>query len=82
MDEVTKRWNSKAQKLVGCKIVAASYMSKDEAEAIGWSRRPLVIQLDNDALLMAASDDEGNEAGAIFVDFKGGGLPSCFPVIR
>lgn len=70
-DERDKYWNDMAKQLVGRKIVAASYMSAEEADATGWSHRAVVLQLDDHSLLFPQSDDEGNDAGVLFHQRKG-----------
>jgi hypothetical protein len=63
----TTIWNDKAKALlVGRKIVAASYMTQEEADDMGWYSRPLVIQLDDGTLIFSSADDEGNNGGALF----------------
>lgn len=52
--------------LIGHTINAVRYMTHAEAEQMGWSSRPLVIQLSNGNLLIPSSDDEGNDGGALF----------------
>jgi hypothetical protein len=75
LQEVEQRWDETARKaLMGRTIVGVSYMSRDEAEASYWSGRALVLQLDNGALLFPQSDDEGNNAGALYVQHPSGGM--------
>lgn len=71
------RWNKAARELLqGRTIVKVGYMSEEEAEAMGWSARPIVIELDNGLLLYPSMDDEGNDGGALFTsDEKTPGLP-------
>ena len=52
--------------LVGREIVGVRYASDDETGALGWTRRALVVMLDNGHLVWAAADEEGNDAGALF----------------
>ncbi len=59
---------AQAQSLVGRKIVAVRWMSADETEAMGWSYRSPILILDNGAFIGAQSDDEGNDAGALFTE--------------
>lgn len=71
------RWNERARyMLVGSTITAASYMSQAEADAAGFSHRPLVLELDNGRLLFPMADDEGNDGGALVAD------DFTFPVLR
>lgn len=61
--EIESEW---VDKLVGHTILNIRYMSEEEASAMGWDRRPLVLELSNSHVVFAASDDEGNDAGALF----------------
>lgn len=56
--------------LVGRRIARVRYMSRAEANESLWKNRPLVIELDDGALIHASCDEEGNDAGVIFVDTK------------
>lgn len=62
-----KEWAKHAElHLKGRTIVDVRYMTTQEAEVMGWSYRPVVLQLDNGALLFPSQDDEGNDAGTLF----------------
>ena len=52
--------------LVGRRIKEVRYLTKDEAEQMYWSKRPLVIIFDNGSYMFASADDEGNNGGALF----------------
>jgi hypothetical protein len=73
MDELNKRdtdayWNEQAAaQLTGRKIERARYMNKAEARGMGWNARSVVLELDNGAVVIVQSDDEGNDAGALLV---------------
>jgi hypothetical protein len=54
--------------LVGRKIIAVSYLTVEEARGMGWTRRPLVITLDDGTNVFSSCDDEGNDGGALFTD--------------
>lgn len=56
--------------LVGRKITGVRYQTQEEAEGLGWYSRALVITLDDGAQLIPSADDEGNNAGAIFTNYK------------
>lgn len=59
-------WNTKAAEwLVGRTIVAASYMTVEEAKDMDWSCRPVILELDNGDVIIPQADDEGNDGGAL-----------------
>ena len=75
-----KIWQEKASKmLTGAQIKSVRYATEAEMNQIGWSKRPLIIVLDNGVQIYASSDDEGNEAGSLFTNIKS--LPTI-PAIR
>jgi phosphorylcholine metabolism protein LicD len=51
--------------LVGKKIKDVQYMTAENADEMGWDRRPLIIIFDDDTYIFAQSDDEGNEGGVL-----------------
>jgi len=79
--QVENYWEGMANKnLLGKKIVSVRYLSKREMEAMGWFKRSVVIQLDDGSIFFPSSDDEGNDAGALFGHNKAG-ESITFPVI-
>ena len=67
MNVIEKRWTAYAEEhLKGRKIIHVRYVTKEEADAMGWYKRPLVMVLDNDTVIYLSADDEGNDGGAIF----------------
>jgi hypothetical protein len=69
MDKIEQRWAKVATDLlVGRTIVRARYMSEGERESMGWHSRPVVLQLDDGNMIYSSSDDEGNDAGAMFTN--------------
>lgn len=54
--------------LIGRKIVGVRYLSKKEAEELGWHHRPIVLQLDDGNLIYPSADDEGNDGGTLFTN--------------
>jgi hypothetical protein len=71
-------WEKKAKAcLVGRKITGVRWMEQDEADDMGWSRRAIVLQLDDGNLIYPSMDDEGNDAGALFTNDP---KNPCFPV--
>mgnify|MGYP003348420471 CR=1 FL=1 len=74
-----KKWSKLASDLlVGRKIVKVRYMTNEEQENHMWSRKSVVIHLDNGVIIYPSADDEGNDAGAIFTTQ---GELSVLPVI-
>jgi hypothetical protein len=52
--------------IVGQKIVKVRPMTDKERDKEGWCRGTTVLELSNGVLLYASSDEEGNDAGAMF----------------
>jgi hypothetical protein len=75
-------WNEKGQSiLTGAKIVHTRYMTKSESDAMGWYHQPIALLLEKDGKefwVYPSCDDEGNDAGALFMNNKEG----CMPVMR
>lgn len=70
-------WLKKAREhLLGRKIVAVRWMSTKEADEMGWSSRPIVLQLNDGNVMYPSMDDEGNDGGALFTNEE------TFPVMR
>lgn len=66
-----KRWAQAALKeLGGHTIVDVRYLSDEECEAMGWYRSCPVLILSNGAAVYPSSDDEGNDAGALFTTIE------------
>lgn len=73
LDTMTMHWNKTASEaLEGRRIVKVAYMSKEDAASLGWYSRGLVLVLDNGMQVMPQSDDEGNNAGALWVGSQAG----------
>lgn len=51
--------------LAAKKISSVRYLTQEEAEGMGWHKRPLVIRFTDGSYLMPQSDDEGNNGGAM-----------------
>lgn len=67
MDKIETKWTKiAADMLVGKRIKAVGYMTKDEAKSHEWYERAILIELEDGTLLYPSSDDEGNSAGSIF----------------
>ena len=52
--------------LIGKTITKVGYLSQQEADSLGWSKRPLVIYFNDGTYIGAMADDEGNNGGAYF----------------
>lgn len=68
----TVYWTNVARThLEGRTIKTAGYLTNEEANELGWTDRPVVLELDNGTMVIVQSDDEGNNAGALQVIPKG-----------
>jgi hypothetical protein len=70
--------------LLGKKIVHVQYMSKEEAEEIGWFKRPVAFKLDDGTWVIAQCDDEGNDGGVLYYthEDKDKYKDWCMPVLN
>jgi hypothetical protein len=57
-------------RLVGRRVVRVGYMPAAEAADLGWSHRPAVLEFDDGTIAYAACDEEGNDAGVLFVETR------------
>ena len=73
------RWEQIArQLLLNKKIVDVRYLTKEEAEDLGWDERVVAFQTEDGLWFFPSRDDEGNGGGALFTsDDK----ESCLPVM-
>ena len=71
--ERDKYWNDKAvQVFKGRRIVSVRYMGDLEAEENMWSKRGLVLKLDNGMTVIPGMDDEFNDTGVLhYVNAEG-----------
>ena len=71
--ERTKYWTEYAAKrLVGRTITKVAYLtSKECKEDFDWYKRPIIFTLDNDKLVIAQMDDEGNDGGVLMIEYPG-----------
>jgi len=61
-------WRKKAKDLLlNRKIVEVEWLTRTEADEIGWHKRPLAMKLDNGDWIFPMCDDEGNDGGALAV---------------
>ena len=57
----------RGEKRLGQRIVKMHYMSKRDAEELGWYKRPLMLMLENGTWIIPQCDDEGNDGGAMWL---------------
>jgi hypothetical protein len=70
--ELEKFWNKKAKEvLLGKTIVSVNYMTKDDADFMYWSKRPIVFKLSDGTTCYLSCDDEGNDGGSLFFSKNG-----------
>ncbi len=68
-ENIEETWTKVAQEqLLGKTIVAVRYMSREEADEIGWDTVPVVMQLDDGNLVYPGRDAEGNDSGVLFTN--------------
>jgi len=78
---IEKPWNEYAkQHLLGRTIKAVRYLTPEEMDDLGWRSRSVAMFLDDGTIVWPSMDDEGNNAGALFGEKKGG-EELTFPVI-
>ena len=76
----TEIWRVLAgEKLIGRTIMEVRYLTDEEMEDCCWYEKSLVIIFENGEYIFASSDDEGNNAGALFTSWQD--LPTI-PTIR
>lgn len=54
------------ERLQGLTVKCCRYLSEEEAEALGWSGRCLVVEFNNGFKIFSSRDDEGNGPGTLF----------------
>ena len=59
------------KKLVGKKITSIHHMTERESDNLGFSKKSVVIILDDGTLLVPIADDEMNDGGAMLLLNKG-----------
>ena len=66
-----QQWKNRlSPELLGQRIVRMHYMSKKDAEGLGWYKRPLMLMLENGTWIIPQQDDEMNDGGAISLNNK------------
>ena len=66
-NHLAAQWADKLKPLVGHTIVSVRYLDAAEITQLGIAHQPVCLQLDDGALLWPMADDEGNDAGALFL---------------
>ena len=67
-EKMFKSWNKTAKDLLeGRTIKTVRYLTEKETEEMDWGASGIVFILDNGKEVIVSSDDEGNNAGALFV---------------
>ena len=65
-EQLKKQWAKEAaDKLVGRRIVAVRFMTKEEVKDCAWFSAAVILKLDDGTMLYPMADDEGNGAGAL-----------------
>lgn len=63
---LTSNTNHAKKILEGRTIKKVRYMTDDECEHMMWSKKSIVLQLDNGTLAFLSMDDEGNDGGSMY----------------
>jgi hypothetical protein len=76
--EIKRKWEDRCSAvLVGKTIKSVRYQYTCEVKDMGWSKKSLMIIFTDGSYLFPSSDDEGNNAGALFTSFRGlEGIPT------
>lgn len=65
-EELKKQWSERATKeFKGKKVAMIRWMTDEERKEMGWFRSAPVIFFEDGSNIIAKSDDEGNDAGAL-----------------
>jgi hypothetical protein len=64
----------------GRKCLGGRYLTDEESRNMGWGYRPFALFFEGGVQAYPSSDDEGNEAGVLFV--AGAGEFDTIPVLR
>ncbi len=65
--EINEKWNKHAESvLLNRKIIEVRYLTDDEMETMGWTKRPIGFLLDDLTFCFLSCDDEGNDGGVLF----------------
>lgn len=78
-------WANKFRFLIGRTIKSIRYLTRQEMDNLAWYSSAIVIELSDGTLLWPSADDEGNNAGALFLQpstiAKLNGVPEGAPII-
>tara|TARA_Y200000002_G_scaffold377692_1_gene383730 strand:+ start:1911 stop:2276 length:366 start_codon:yes stop_codon:yes gene_type:complete len=67
-NSVGQQWKNRlSPEILGQRIVRMQYMSKKDAEGLGWYKRPLMLMLENGTWIIPQQDDEGNDGSALWL---------------
>jgi hypothetical protein len=66
-NELKLKWAKKFQPLVGRKIKSVRWLTDKEVDSFGFNRSAIILFLDDGTSLVPSRDDEGNDAGALFL---------------
>lgn len=67
LPEPEKAWTLKIRELLqGKKCLGGRYLTQEEADEMGWSKRPFCMFFEGGLIVYASSDDEGNDGGSLF----------------
>lgn len=66
--------------LRGKKIDSCRYLTREEADDIGWYKRPLAIMFSDGSYMVLQSDDEGNDGGAAFITENNGKQSTVYTI--
>ena len=81
MKNLTDLWNKEANDLLlNKKIVKVEYMHSEEAKDSMWDNRGVRLILDDGTNVLPMADDEGNDAGALWLG--DGRMEKVLPVLR
>jgi hypothetical protein len=58
--------------IIGHKIVDIIRLPQEVADKLMWNDRPICLLLDNGLILFPSRDEESNEAGCFFGNYKDG----------
>lgn len=66
-EQIKKLVDDASKHLVGKKIIEVDNLTDEELKELGWYNRSVIIILNDGSALFVSKDDEGNDAGALFL---------------